>query len=90
MNLGCRGSRWDLTDRKKKGPEKSKIEMAEASDAMRCCDLPADPSVRASAGALHIKNTRCRDGHGMRKRERRRACLVYIPGSHFYRKKQIP
>lgn len=58
---------------KKKGPEKSKIEMAEASDAMRCCDLPADhPSVRASAGALHIKNTRCRDGHGRQKRECRR------------------
>lgn len=47
--------------------------MAEASDAMRCCDLPADhPSVRASAGALHIKNTRCRDGHGRQKRECRR------------------
>lgn len=31
----------------KKGQRKSKIEMAEASDAMRCCDLPAVRPARA-------------------------------------------
>lgn len=57
MNLGCRGSGWNHTDRKK-GPKK----IQDRNGGSERCDAMLRPAGRPSrpcAGALHIKNTRC-------------------------------